>query len=129
VRNIDFGDVSAGLASGNTDVALAWLPTPDAVSCSRTAASRSSPQDHRLTQALEVGARITGFDDAWAAVRAGQAVAASPALMLTALPGPDIVTRLIRGLTPAVLGVCRRVGDDRPLGTAFIGPARREAAG
>jgi DNA-binding transcriptional LysR family regulator len=168
VRNVEFGDASAGLASGNTDVALAWLPTPDGIEDvpllddPRLAVL---PADHPLARHVEVnasdladepfvwvdemdarvrdywtlaayrvgrparvGARITGFEDSWAAVRAGRAVAASPALTLTALPGADIVTRPVRGLAPAVLGVCRRLGDDRPLVTAFVEIARAEAA-
>jgi hypothetical protein len=48
--------------------------------------------------------------------------------MLTALPGTEIATRPIRGLAPAVLGVCRRAGDDRPLVTAFVEIAQQEAA-
>jgi hypothetical protein len=74
-----------------------------------------------------VGARITGFEDLFAAVRAGQAVSASPAAMLTHLPGPDIVTRPISGIPPAVLGVCRRAGDRRPLVEAFLRIARERA--
>lgn len=160
LRNIDFGDASAGLAAGETDVALVWLPVPDGIEAvplmeDRRLAVLSA--DHRLAAAEEVsaadladepfvwidemdarvrdywtladyrvgrpakvGARISGFQDAWDAVRAGQAVAASPATTLTRLPGPDIVTRPIRGLAPAVLGVCRRAKDDRPLVTAFL---------
>jgi DNA-binding transcriptional LysR family regulator len=168
VRNVEFGDASAGLASGSTDVALAWLPAPEGIEAVPLVEDRRLavlPADHPLAQEDEVnaadladepfvwidemdarvrdywtlgdyrigrpvrvGARITGFEDAWAAVRAGRAVAASPALMLTALPGADIVTRPVRGLAPAVLGVCRRVGDDRDLVRAFVEIARREAA-
>jgi hypothetical protein len=56
-------------------------------------------------------------------------VAASPVAMLTALPDTEIVTRPVPGLGSAVLGVCRRVSDDRELVRAFIETARREAAG
>ena len=168
VRNVEFGDASAGLASGTTDVALAWLPVPDGIDAVPLLEDRRLavlPADHPLAQQAEVdaadladepfvwvdemdarvrdywtlgehrvgrpvrvGARITGFEDAWAAVRAGQAVAASPASVLQALPGTDITTRPVRGLAPAVLGVCRRLGDDRPLVTAFVETAVREAA-
>jgi DNA-binding transcriptional LysR family regulator len=168
VRNVEFGDASAGLSSGSTDVALAWLPAPegiDAVALLEDRRLAVLPADHplaredevhaadladepfvwvdemdarvrdywtlgdyRVGRPVKVGARITGFEDAWAAVRAGRAVAASPASMLAALPGADIVTRPIRGLGPAVLGVCRRAGDDRPLVRAFIDIARQEAA-
>jgi DNA-binding transcriptional LysR family regulator len=160
LRNINFGDASAGLATGETDVALAWLPAPDGIEAVPLLEDRRLavlPADHRLAAAEEVsaadlaeepfvwidemdarvrdywtladhrvgrpvkvGARISGFQDAWEAVRAGQAVAASPATMLTRLPGPGIVTRPIRGLAPAVLGVCRRAGDDRPVVSAFL---------
>lgn len=168
VRNVDFGDASYGLASGATDVALAWLPAPAGIETVPLLEDRRLavlPADHPLTARAEVdpadlavepfvwidemdarvrdywtlaeyrigrpanvGARITGFEDSWTAVRAGQAVAASPAMMLTALPGPDIVTRPIRGLPPAQLGVCRRAGDDRPLVLAFIRCATEHAS-
>jgi DNA-binding transcriptional LysR family regulator len=167
VRNVEFGDASAGLASGATDVALAWLPTPDGVDGVPLLEDRLLavlPAEHPLARQAEVdaadlaeepfvwiedmdarvrdywtlgeyrggrpvkvGARITGFEGAWAAVRAGQAVAVSPAAMLAALSGTDVVTRPVRGLGPAVLGVCRRIGDDRELVRAFIEIARREA--
>jgi DNA-binding transcriptional LysR family regulator len=168
VRDVDFADASAGLASGSTDVALAWLPTPDGVDAVPLLSDRRLavlPADHPLAvhaevdaadlaeepfvwieemdarvrdywtlgeyrggRPVKVGARITGFEGAWAAVRAGQAVAASPAAMLTALPGTEVVTRPVGGLGPAVLGVCRRVSDDRELVRAFIETAHREAA-
>ena len=76
---------------------------------------------------VTVGARITGFEDAWAAVRAGQAVACSPACTLRALPGADLVTRPVRGIAPAVLGVCRREGDHRDLVQAFNAVAVEQA--
>jgi DNA-binding transcriptional LysR family regulator len=168
VRNVEFGDASAGLASGATDVALAWLPTPDGVDAVPLLEDRRVavlPADHPLARQAEVnaadladepfvwidemdapvrdywtlgeyrggrpvkvGARITGFEDAWAAVRAGKAVAASPATVLNELVGPDIVTRPVRGLAPAVLAVCRRDSDHRELVRAFIEIACREAA-
>ena len=78
---------------------------------------------------VKVGARISGFEDAWEAVRAGLAVAASPAMMLTRLSGTGIVTRPIRGLGPATLGVCRRANDTRPLVSAFMDTAKTETPG
>ena len=164
LRNVDFKDASAGLAGGETDVALAWLPVPEGlvvVPLLEDERLAVLPADHPLAAETEVGAadladepfvwidemdarvrdywtladyrigrpatvgaRISGFEDAWEAVRAGLAVAASPAMMLTRLPGPDLVTRPVRGLPPAVLGVCRRANDDRPLVTAFVEAAR-----
>jgi DNA-binding transcriptional LysR family regulator len=159
VRNIEFGDASAGLTSGATDAMLGWLPVPDgieAVPLLEDDRLAVLPADHplateavvnasdlaeepfvwvdemdarvrdfwtlaeyRVGRPVKVGARITGFEDAWAAVGSGLAVSASPASMLGMVP-PGLVTRPVRGLTPAVLGVCRRAGDDRPLVAAFL---------
>ena len=160
MRNVTFGDASAGLMSGETDVALAWLPVPDGLSSvplltDRRLAVLSADHplaaleevnaadladepfvwidemdarvrdywtlaEYRVGRPVKVGARISGFEDAWEAVRAGLAVAASPAMMLTRLPGTGIVTRPIRGLGPATLGVCRRTNDGRALVSAFV---------
>jgi DNA-binding transcriptional LysR family regulator len=168
VRNVEFGDASAGLASGATDVALGWLPAPDGIEVRPLAEVERLavlPADHRLAaepvvnasdlaeepfvwvdemdarvrdfwtlaeyrigRPVRVGARITGFEDAWAAVGAGLAVAASPATMLTLLPA-GLVTRPVRGLTPAVLGACRRAGDDRPVVAAFLRTAEEQVRG
>lgn len=167
MRNVQFGDASAGLASGETDVALAWLPVPEgieAVPLLEDERLAVLPADHplaagehvdaaeladepfvwvdemdarvrdywtlaeyRVGRPAKVGARITGFEDGWAAIQAGFAVAASPAAMLGRVPGSGIVTRPVRGLAPAFLGVCRRQGDDRPLVTAFVATAGAEA--
>lgn len=167
IRNVEFGDASAGLGSGDTDVALAWLPAPEGITAvplleddrlavlpaghplaaeEVVAASDLADEpfvwidemdarvrdywtlaDYRVGRPAKVGARITGFEDAWEAVRAGLAVSASPALALGRLPG-DLVTRPVRGLEPAVLGVCRRRTDDRPEVIAFVELARDEAA-
>jgi DNA-binding transcriptional LysR family regulator len=160
MRNVNFGDASGGLASGETDVALAWLPAPEglvsvpllsdrrlavlaedhplaAVDEVNAADLADEPfvwidemdarvrdywtlAEYRVGRAVKVGATISGFEDAWEAVRAGLAVAASPAMMLTRLAGTGIVTRPVRGLGPATLGVCRRESDDRALVTAFV---------
>ncbi|MGG5259881.1 LysR family transcriptional regulator [Phycicoccus avicenniae] len=168
LRNVGFGDASAGLASGDTDVALVWLPVPEGITAvaltedprlavlpvdhplarhDEVAASDLADEpfvwidemdarvrdywtlaDYRVGRPVRVGARISGFEDSWAAVRAGLAVAASPASTLATLPGADLVTRPVRGLTPAVLGVCRRTADDRALVHTFV-DAAREAAG
>jgi DNA-binding transcriptional LysR family regulator len=167
IRNVEFGDATAGLASGDTDVALAWLPVPEGIEAVRLLEDRRLavlPSDHplaardevdaaeladepfvwidemdarvrdywtlaeyRIGRPAKVGARISGFEDAWAAVQAGLAVAASPSSVLAPLPGTGIVTRPVRGLGPAVLGVCRREGDHRPLVTAFVEVATARA--
>ena len=168
MRNIDFGDASGGLASGATDVALAWLPAPDGLSTVPLLNDRRLAvlaEDHplaafdevnaadlsdepfvwidemdarvrdywtlaeyRVGRPVKVGARISGFEDAWEAVRAGLAVAASPAMMLGGSSDIGIVTRPIRGLGPASLGVCRRSNDDRPLVIAFVETATTAAS-
>lgn len=167
LRNVGFGDASAGLASGDTDVALVWLPVPEGITAvalredprlavlpvdhplarhDEVAASDLADEpfvwidemdarvrdywtlaDYRVGRPVRVGARISGFEDSWAAVRAGLAVAASPASTLATLPGADLVTRPVRGLTPAVLAVCRRTADDRALVHAFVDTARAAA--
>lgn len=169
MRNVNFGDASAGLATGETDVALAWLPAPEGLSAVPLLSDRrlavlaehhplaSSDEvnaadladepfvwidemdarvrdywtlaEYRIGRPVRVGARISGFEDAWEAVRAGLAVAASPAMMLTRLSGTGIVTRPIRGLGPATLGVCRRANDARPLVSAFLDTATTEMLG
>jgi hypothetical protein len=47
-------------------------------------------------------------------------------MMLTRLSGTGIITRPIRGLGPATLGVCRRANDTRPLVSAFMDTAKTE---
>lgn len=74
-----------------------------------------------------VGARITGFEDLFAAVRAGRAVAASPRSVTATLPWNDITTRPIRGLAPAIVAACWRADDRRPIVRAFVECARRLA--
>jgi DNA-binding transcriptional LysR family regulator len=59
LRNIDFADASAGLAAGDTDVALAWLPVPDGIEAVPLMEDRRLavlPADHRLAAAEEVSA-------------------------------------------------------------------------
>lgn len=74
-----------------------------------------------------IGARITGFEDLFAAVRAGRAVAASPRSVTATLPWKDLVARPVRGLAPAIVAVCWRAGDDNPLVRAFVASAQRVA--
>ena len=166
LRNVDFGDASAGLASGTTDVALAWLPVPvglesvpllederlgvmaadnpltayDVVNASDLADEPFvwidemdarvrdywTLAEYRVGRPPRVGARISGFEDAWAAVQAGLAVSASPSMMLGRLPD-GLTTRPVRGLAPAVLGVCRRSDDQRDEVLAFVETARAVA--
>jgi DNA-binding transcriptional LysR family regulator len=160
VRNVDFSDASGGLASGETDVALVWLPVPDGIEVvplieePRVAVLASDHPlasaeeinaadladepfvwidemdarvrdfwtlaEYRVGRPIRVGARITGFEDSWAAIRAGMAVAASPKITVDGMTSEGIVTRPVRGLTPALLGVCCRPHDDRSLVRAFV---------
>jgi DNA-binding transcriptional LysR family regulator len=72
-----------------------------------------------------IGATITGFEDLFTAVRAGRAVAAAPRSIATVLPFPDLTTRPVRGLAPAVVAACWRDGDRNPLIAAFVQCARQ----
>jgi DNA-binding transcriptional LysR family regulator len=83
---------------------------------------------HRDGHPARIGARITGFDDYFAAVRSGQAVAATPASIARMLSWPDIAVRPLPDAEPARLAVCRRAHDPNPLATIF-GNAARELAG
>jgi DNA-binding transcriptional LysR family regulator len=80
--------------------------------------------EYRVGRPVRVGARVSNMEDSFSAIAAGLAVAASPASLLTRLP-ETIVTRPVRGLTPAQLGVVRRAGDDRELVRAFVAVAAR----
>lgn len=83
--------------------------------------------DARDGRPPRIGATITGFEDLFAAVRAGRAVAASPKSVTGALPFTDLVTRPVRGLAPAIVAACWRADDHRPLVQAFVRCARRVA--
>jgi DNA-binding transcriptional LysR family regulator len=76
--------------------------------------------EHRGGRPQRVGARITGFDDYFAAVRAGQAVAATPRSIANTLPWPDIELRRVKDLAPAQLALCWRAGGTDPLVAAFV---------
>jgi len=78
-------------------------------------------------QPPRIGATITGFEDLFAAVRAGQAVAASPKSIAATLPWKDLVTKPVRGLAPAVAVLCWRSGDRNPIVRAFVDCARQLA--
>jgi DNA-binding transcriptional LysR family regulator len=83
--------------------------------------------DIRRGQPPRIGATITGFEDLFAAVRAGRAVAACPRSIAGTLPWQDLVTRAVRGLAPAVAAACWRADDRSPLVRAFVACARRTA--
>lgn len=74
---------------------------------------------YRQGHPRKVGAHITGFDDMFAAVRAGQAVATIPASVASGLPWPDIAVRPVTGLPPATVALCRRADDARRIVQAF----------
>jgi DNA-binding transcriptional LysR family regulator len=83
---------------------------------------------HRGGRPARVGATISGFEDLFAAVRAGRAVAASPGSVVSSLPWDDLVFRPVPDLAPATLAVCHRTGDARPLVDAFVRHAVEVAA-
>ena len=76
--------------------------------------------DHRAGRPPRIGARITGFEDLFAAVRAGRAIAACPASVVGGLPFADLVARPVRDLSPAQVAVCRRVDDHNPAAELFV---------
>jgi DNA-binding transcriptional LysR family regulator len=76
--------------------------------------------DHREGRPPRIGARITGFDDLFAAVRAGRVIAASPASVVTVLPFTDVVTRPVQGLAPASFAVCRCADQPNPVAERFV---------
>jgi len=75
--------------------------------------------EYRRGVPRKVGAHITGFEDMFAAVRAGQAVSTIPASVASGLPWPDIVVRRVKDLPPATVALCRRADDTRPIVSAF----------
>jgi len=80
--------------------------------------------EFRDGEPLRVGAWITGFEDMFAAIRAGQAIAAVPESVASTLPFGDVVVRHVPGLPPATVALCRRAGDDRPMVEAFAQAVR-----
>ena len=66
-----------------------------------------------------VGATVTGFEDMFAAVRSGAAIAAVPASIASTLPFADVAARDVDGLPGATVAICRRAGTDDPLVEAF----------
>ena len=79
---------------------------------------------YRAGNPLLVGAHITGFEDMFPALRAGQAVAAIPESVAVGLPWPDIVVREVVGLEPATVALCRRADDSRAIVEAFAAVVR-----
>lgn len=79
---------------------------------------------YRDGEPLRVGAHITGFEDMFAAVRAGQAVSAIPASVAGGLPWDDVVVRELEGLEPATVALCWRADDERPVVRAFVEAVR-----
>ena len=75
-----------------------------------------------------IGATVTGFEDMFAAVRAGAAFAAIPASIATGLPFADIAARPVNGLPGATVAICRRAGSEDPLVEAFAACAREACA-
>jgi DNA-binding transcriptional LysR family regulator len=75
--------------------------------------------DHR-TGEPRIGAHVTGFEDLFAAVRAGRAVAACPSSVVGDLPFGDVVVRPVRDIEPAWVAVCRREGEENPAAEAFV---------
>ena len=84
--------------------------------------------DQRGGRPPRIGARITGFEDLFAAVRAGQAVAACPASIAGGLPWKDLTTRPVFGLPPVQVALCWRPEDRNPAVETFAACARRLAA-
>ncbi|UJA21154.1 LysR family transcriptional regulator [Thermoleophilia bacterium SCSIO 60948] len=70
--------------------------------------------EHRGGRPPRVGAQITGFEDLFTAVRAGRAVAASPASIVGGLPYSDLAIRAVDGLEPAVAAICHRAEETSP---------------
>jgi DNA-binding transcriptional LysR family regulator len=83
--------------------------------------------DQRAGKPPKIGARITGMEDLFTAVRAGQAVASSPASVAGALPWTDLTTRPVDGLEPARVAICWRPADVNPVVETFVNCARNVA--
>lgn len=82
---------------------------------------------YRQGRAAKAGAHITGLEDLFAAIRAGQAVSASPVSVARALPWTDLVIRPVPGLPPAVVSLCWRPGERNPLAESLVACASRLA--
>jgi DNA-binding transcriptional LysR family regulator len=110
------------LVSDVVDLPLAWIDDMDPV-----ARDFWTLAGHRGGAPPVVGARITGFDDLFAAVRSGRAIALSPRSVVGPAPFSDVVVRPVRGLEPARVAVCYRRDDANPAVELFAETARRLA--
>jgi DNA-binding transcriptional LysR family regulator len=99
-----------------------WVWVEDMDDAARAFWTLSAEREGRPAK---VGATITGFEDLFAAVRAGRAVAACPKSIAATIPWKDLVTRPVRGLAPAVAAICCRADDRNPIVRAFVACARR----
>ena len=166
LRNVSFDEPTGGVATGEADVALVWLPfSTDGLAIE---ALYDDPRlavlagDHPLAHKAELHAAdltefpmgwiedldpvardfwtlaefrrtdqppermpIRGFDEMFAGVRAGRAVAAVPESISGSLPWSDVVTRPVVDLPPATVAVCRREHESNPLVEAFVAAALR----
>jgi DNA-binding transcriptional LysR family regulator len=68
---------------------------------------------------------IRGFDEMFAGIRAGRAVAAVPESISGSLPWSDVITRPVIDLPPATVAVCWREHESNALVDAFVAAARR----
>jgi DNA-binding transcriptional LysR family regulator len=75
-----------------------------------------------------IGAEVTGFEDMFAAVRAGSAFAAIPGSIAERLSFPDVAVREVAGLPPATVAICRRGGPEDPRVEIFAACAREVCA-
>jgi DNA-binding transcriptional LysR family regulator len=167
VRSIAFDDPTGGVRSGDSDLAIVWLPfvedglvveplfedgrvvvlaethplaplpeadldVHDVARCPFVEVEGGDPvsnafwnlTEFRNGEPMGVGAWITGFEDMFAAVRAGQAIAAIPESVATTLPFTDVVVRRVPGLPPATVALVHRADDDRPTTAAFVEAVR-----
>lgn len=109
-------------ASALAEEAFVWVEGMDPV-----ARDFWTLADQRHGRPPRIGAHITGFEDLFAAVRAGQAVASSPASVAAALPWEDLVTRPVDDLPPAIVALCWRPAGSSSLVDALIDCARKVA--
>ena len=102
-------------ASDLVDEPIVWVDDMDPV-----ARDFWTLADYRRGRPPRIGARVTGFEDLFAAVRAGQAVAACPASVVGGLPFADVVALPVRDIAPAQVAVCRRADDENPAADLFV---------
>jgi DNA-binding transcriptional LysR family regulator len=76
-----------------------------------------------------VGARMSNFDEFFAAVQAGKCIGACPGLIATSLRWPEIEIRPIAGVPDAAVAVCWNRDAQSPLVEVFVRTARAVADG